>query len=73
MLILTRRPGELLTLDLQDWASPEMTAQELFGHEGISVCIRRVLRNEVRIGIQAPDAVRILREELLPINRRYLD
>lgn len=65
MLILTRRPGEMLVLDLQDWVSPDMTVGEFFAEGEMLICIRRLIRNEVRLGIQAPMGMRVLREELL--------
>jgi len=49
MLVLSRRKGE--TIDF-----PEL---------GISVEVIRVEGNKVRLGIKAPDSVRILRGELV--------
>lgn len=72
MLILTRRPGQVITLGLQDWVSPNLTVQELFTDGDIQIAVRRILRNEVRLGIEAPAGVRVLREELLPREERLL-
>ena len=52
MLILTRRPGETITI--------ETPAGEL-----IEVTVLGIKSNQVRIGTEAPDDVQIMREELL--------
>jgi len=55
MLILPRRPGESLILDLP-------------GGEQITVTVLEVKGNQVRIGTDAPGDVTIVREELLVQN-----
>jgi carbon storage regulator len=55
MLILTRRPGESLILELP-------------GGEQITVTVLEVKGNQVRIGTDAPGDVTIVREELLEKN-----
>ena len=52
MLILTRRPGESLIIELPTG-------------EQIQVAVLGVKGNQVRIGTQAPDDIQIMREELL--------
>ena len=52
MLILTRRPGETLIIELPTGERIEVTVLEVKG-------------NQVRIGTDAPDDISILREELL--------
>ena len=52
MLILTRRPGETLIIELPTGERIEVTVLEVKG-------------NQVRIGTAAPDEISIVREELL--------
>jgi carbon storage regulator len=52
MLILTRRPGETLIIELPNG-------------ERIDVTVLGVKGNQVRLGTEAPDDVPIVREELL--------
>jgi len=52
MLILTRRPGEKLIIDLPTGETIEVTVLEVKG-------------NQIRIGTDAPDDIAIVREELL--------
>ena len=52
MLILTRRPGETLIIELPTG-------------EQIQVKVLEVKGNQVRIGTDAPDDIAIVREELL--------
>jgi carbon storage regulator len=61
MLILTRRIGESLIIDNpdDDDCSQSATASE------ITVTVLGVKGNQVRIGIDAPDDITILREELV--------
>lgn len=47
MLVLTRKPGEQLTID-----------------ENIIVTVLSVNGNRIRLGIEAPDGVKILRGEI---------
>jgi carbon storage regulator len=52
MLILTRRPGEKLIIETP-------------AGERIEVTVLSIKGNQVSIGTEAPDAVSIVREELL--------
>jgi len=52
MLILTRRPGESLIIELPTG-------------EQIKVTVLEVKGNQIRIGTDAPDDIAIVREELL--------
>ena len=52
MLILSRRPGETLIIELPTGERIEVTVLDIKG-------------NQIRIGTVAPDDISILREELL--------
>ena len=52
MLILTRRPGESIIIELPSG-------------QQIQVAVLGVKGNQVRIGTEAPDDITIMREELL--------
>lgn len=66
MLILTRKEGESLHLSLDPNAPCELTARELFAAGPIVVTLTE-LRDfgGVRLGIEAPQEVIVLREELI--------
>ena len=66
MLILTRKPGQAITIqpDLEmDFATP---VGNLFSHGPIEIRVNRVLSGGVTMGIAAHRQFRILRDELLP-------
>jgi len=62
MLVLTRRPGEALIID--NLGGDESTQSAMA--DGITVTVRGVKGNRVRVGINAPADITILREELVP-------
>jgi len=68
MLALTRKPGEAIFLFPNKDLDPDMTVKELFkaGPIEIKLVENRSVQNTVhsKIGIQAPDEIVILRDEL---------
>ncbi len=64
MLVLTRRIDESLIIDLSDSVDPNMTVGELFAGGSIEITVVGVYGLQARIGIAAPGALDILREEL---------
>ena len=64
MLILTRRVGESVKLDLQAHVDSALSVGELFAGGPIEVVVHRVARKQVTLGIHASPHVLILREEL---------
>ena len=66
MLILTRRPGESLRIEPDGLVPAEADPFGWFAEGPIRVAVSAVHRDQVRIGIQAPPALRILRDELPP-------
>ncbi len=65
MLILTRRPGESVFIDIAESVDPDMTVAELFADGPIEIVILGVKGNQVRVGTQASDRLTILRDELV--------
>lgn len=66
MLILTRKEGESLHLLLHPDTPSDLTAHELFAAGPIVIAYKeRLDSGAVRIGIQAPPEVVVLREELV--------
>ncbi len=63
MLILTRRPGEVLLIKPNPEAGGD--PREWFADGSIRLRINGVSGNQVRIGIEAPRALQILRRELV--------
>ncbi len=64
MLILTRRPGESLRIEPASVVSTEADPLGWFADGPIRVSVNSVRHRQVRIGIKAPPALKILRDEL---------
>lgn len=64
MLIITRRVGESVKLDLQAHVDRALSVGELFAGGPIEIVVHRVERKQVKLGIHASPDVLILREEL---------
>ena len=64
MLILTRKPGQIIKI--QPAAELPLTTPvgALFSEGPIEIVVQRIHGQQVRLGIQAPDRFLILREEL---------
>jgi len=62
MLILSRNVGDAIYIYPDD-LPPDMTVAELFGGRQISIEVLGVKGNQVRIGIDAPDKLAILRDD----------
>lgn len=66
MLTLTRRVGETLVVEPFSDVDPGMTIGELFSNGPIIIAIHAVHnRNQVRLGIEAPDELSVVRTELI--------
>lgn len=66
MLILTRKPGQALTLRPLWYLDPSTPVEHLFVEDAIRIAITGVRGAQVRLGIAAHPSFHILREELLP-------
>lgn len=65
MLKLTRRAGESLIIRPSKSLDPDMTVGELFSNGPLTVTIMRLHGHQIRIGVSAPDALNVIRSELL--------
>ncbi len=65
MLTLTRREGEELVFEPDPDIDPKMTVAELFADGPISVFVEEFVSNKVKLSIDAPDGIEILRGELV--------
>jgi sRNA-binding carbon storage regulator CsrA len=63
MLILTRADGEAITIEPESGVDPNMTIDELFRNGPIRIRIFR-RDQDVRVGIDAPQELLVLRDEL---------
>ncbi|OUR65797.1 hypothetical protein A9Q79_02060 [Methylophaga sp. 42_25_T18] len=73
MLILSRRPGESLLI-YPDYFSKYMTVEEFFSERQIVMNIHSVQGKQVKLAIDAPDNLTILRKELMyksEYNRKF--
>ena len=64
MLIITRKPGQSLAIDLLAPADARLPAGELFAAGPLQIVVARVEGGRVQLGIDADPRLRILREEL---------
>ncbi len=64
MLTLTRKENESLFIEPFEDLDPNMTVAELFANGGIEIYLDKVQNNKIRIGIDAPEALNIVRSEL---------
>lgn len=63
-LILTRRVGQSIVINVAPSADPEQALHQLL-RDGITVEINRVEHGNVRVSIDAPRTIQILRDELI--------
>ena len=66
MLVLTRRPGESLLIFPAKDIDKNMTVAELFRDGPITVSIQDIKENQVKVGVEAPRTLAVLRDELEP-------
>lgn len=67
MLILRRRPGELLELSLSPQAPADLRAADLFRDGPILIWLANANgASSVQLGIEAPQSVTVRRAELRP-------
>lgn len=64
MLAITRKENEYLVIMPFDDADPNMTIGELFSDGDIIIRINKTSTKEVRMGLEAPEALNIVRGEL---------
>ena len=64
MLILTRKPGQAVVIDLIEGLDPKTPVGELFTRGPIEVTVVKIEGGHVRLGIEADTRFRILRDEL---------
>ena len=62
-LVLSRREGEQITLRVQPGTDPNVLLAQLL-LDGIKVIVTGIKGSQVKIGIEAPNDLQILREEL---------
>lgn len=63
MLILTRKPGQLLKISPKTSLSPTTTIAELFLDGPIEILVSRIDDGQVRIGVQAHPGLLIARDD----------
>ena len=63
MLILTRKPGQLLTISPKSSLNPATTIADLFRDGPIEVLVSRIDDGQVRIGIHAHPGLQIERDD----------
>ena len=63
MLILTRKPGQLLKISPKAGLNPATTVAELFRDGPIEILVSRIDEGQVRIGVQAHPDLLIARDD----------
>ena len=64
MLLLTRKPGQVIHMTYAESLDPAMPIGELFISGPIEIIISRIVGKQVQIGIKAHPGLLILRQEL---------
>jgi len=64
MLVLARKPGETIRIDLMAGVDPQTPVGELFASGAIEITVAGIKGTQVKIGILAEQRFRILRGEL---------
>ena len=65
MLSLVRHENESLFIQLAKDVDPNMTVAELFKDGPIEIYVHDLRKTQIKIGIQAPQELNIVREEVL--------
>ena len=73
MLILTRKEGDSVVIYPADHIDDAMTVKELFSVGPIKVSIAKVAGQQVRLGIDAPLVLKVLRSELVTPTKSSAD
>ncbi len=64
MLVLTRKEGESILIELSNDINPEMTVSKLFENGPIEIQYVKQGDKKIKLGLIAPDELTILRSEL---------
>ena len=64
MLVLERKSGESILIYPKDDLRPDMTVEELFSHGPIKVAIKCNDHSAIKLAVEAPHQMKILRYEL---------
>lgn len=64
MLVLARKSGEMIRIDLMEGVDPRTPLGDLFAAGSIEITIASIKGTQVKIGIQAEQRFRVLRGEL---------
>ncbi len=63
MLVLTRKPGQLVLISAEAALPPEISVAEIFASGPILIVVKRIDRGSVSLGIEAPRWLHIDRPE----------
>lgn len=63
MLVLTRKTGQVVTIQLHETVDPQITLGELFANGPIQVMVTEINPIQVRLALRADRKFLILREE----------
>lgn len=63
MLVVTKKENESIKIEPIAGADPSLTLRELFAHGSIVLKLAHVGQRRVRIVIEAPSALRVIRNE----------
>ena len=64
MLVLTRRAGEIIRIQLAENVDPDISARQLFDYGPIELVVTQIHGTQVKLGIKADRRFLILRDEL---------
>lgn len=64
MLVVTRKPGQLLLIEPRAGLPKETTVGDIFADGPIQIVVGKIDRHQVRLGIDAPASLGVWRQEL---------
>jgi len=73
MLILTRKLGEIIRIQLAENIDPQTPVGQLFTNGPIKFMVTHIQSTQVRLGIAADPRFLILRDELAPRDREEVE
>ena len=65
MLSISRKENQSLFMQLAKDVDPNMTVAELFENGPIEIYVHDLRKTQIKIGIQAPQELNIIREEAI--------
>jgi len=64
MLVLTRKAGEAVTIEIDRSVDPKTTVGAVLDGQPVTIWVSQIKGGQVKLGVEAPPSLVILRDEL---------